>query len=190
MNEIQEVAEAIKLKHGQLWPLTREMAAYLALTQAGDQGHTIVANLTHELMQLNPVTPAAEATANILVRLDQAYQNLDRLPGDFGTEMDTLNDAELLIRSIHRLMDGREWDSDTTSDIAALLTAQGMVIRPVMDDCDMTADELAEKYAGPDGTWGEHPEYPRGDWRDEVQTDDTQLGYWDWVVSKLSQEAD
>lgn len=134
------------------------------------------------------MTPVVEAKENILVRLDQAYQNLDRLPGDFSTETDTLNDAELLIRNIHKVLDGEEWDSDTPSDIAALLTDQGMVLRPVMDDCDMTAAELAEKYAGQDGSWGEHPEHHRRDWREEVQTDDTQLGYWDWVAARLAEE--
>jgi hypothetical protein len=32
--------------------------------------------------------------------------------------------------------------------------------------------------------WGECADYPRRDWKDEVQNDDTNLGYWDWVVEK------
>lgn len=129
MTEIQEVAEAIKLKYGQLWPVTREMAAYIAINEAGDQGHTIVAGLVHELLMLNPVTPVAEATANLLVRLDQAYQNLDRLPGDFDTEMDTLSDAELLLRRIHQCL--KELDSETCQIIAEMMTAEGFLIGEV-----------------------------------------------------------
>ena len=53
MTEIQEVAEAIKLKYGQLWPLSSEMAAYIAMKEAGDQGHTVISNLTHALRELN-----------------------------------------------------------------------------------------------------------------------------------------
>lgn len=35
--------------------------------------------------------------------------------------------------------------------------------------------------------WGEHETYPRADWKYEVQNDDTNLGYWDWVKSKYAQ---
>jgi len=188
MTEIQEVAEAIKLKHGQLWPVTREMAAYIATNEAGDQGHTIVTELVHELLRLNPVTPVAEATANLLVRLDQAYQNLDRLPGDFDTEMDTLSDAELLIRSIHQCLDGKEWDSETCQFIANHLDNHGISIRDFEDDTGLTVVELADKYAGEAGAWGEHPRFARHEWRLEVCSEDTQLGYWDWVVSQIERE--
>ena len=29
--------------------------------------------------------------------------------------------------------------------------------------------------------WNDVPEYPRSAWRREVNNDDTQLGYWEWV---------
>jgi hypothetical protein len=38
------------------------------------------------------------------------------------------------------------------------------------------------------GTWAELPEYPRHAWRHEVEEQNTQLGYWDWVEHQL--EAD
>uniref|UniRef100_A0A6M3IMI3 Uncharacterized protein n=1 Tax=viral metagenome TaxID=1070528 RepID=A0A6M3IMI3_9ZZZZ len=33
--------------------------------------------------------------------------------------------------------------------------------------------------------WDENPEYPRSDWKDEVNNDDTNLGYWDWVEHQI-----
>ena len=33
--------------------------------------------------------------------------------------------------------------------------------------------------------WGEHPTYQRSDWRQEVSGNDTNLGYWDWVVQQI-----
>ena len=46
---------------------------------------------------------------------------------------------------------------------------------------DLIASRLKDKY----GHWGEHPDYPYGDWRYEVANGDTRLGYWDWVASKM-----
>ena len=37
--------------------------------------------------------------------------------------------------------------------------------------------------------WGEHPQYPKSDWKYEVENGDTFLGYWEWVYCKLD-EAD
>lgn len=34
------------------------------------------------------------------------------------------------------------------------------------------------------GIWGELEDYPRSDWIAEVQNQNTQLGYWDWVVAQ------
>jgi hypothetical protein len=45
----------------------------------------------------------------------------------------------------------------------------------------MKVSELMEKY----GDWGEHPDYPRDNWKYEVVNDDTQLGYWRWVQNNL-----
>ncbi len=41
----------------------------------------------------------------------------------------TLNEAHGLIANIHALMDGREWNSDTTSAIAEALTLAGLDLR-------------------------------------------------------------
>lgn len=32
-------------------------------------------------------------------------------------------------------------------------------------------------------SWGEDDEFPRADWRYEVQNNTTNLGYWEWVAS-------
>lgn len=34
------------------------------------------------------------------------------------------------------------------------------------------------------GIWGECGDYPRANWRSEVSNEDTQLGYWDWVIAQ------
>jgi hypothetical protein len=33
--------------------------------------------------------------------------------------------------------------------------------------------------------WDEHPKYPLEDWKYEVVNEDTRLGYWEWVNSKI-----
>lgn len=55
-------------------------------------------------------------------------------------------------------------------------------------DYDLTADQLIDKY-NHEGD-GEHPTFPRCDWRHEVANEGTLRGYWDWVVSQLEQEQD
>ena len=53
MTEIEEVAQAIYEKYSQLWPVTSEMASYIAMKEAGDQGVTVVNSLTQALEELN-----------------------------------------------------------------------------------------------------------------------------------------
>lgn len=44
---------------------------------------------------------------------------------------------------------------------------------------------------GIDDPCGEHPDYPRADWRHEIIEDNTSLGYWHWVTHQLvNQEED
>lgn len=189
MNEIQEVAQAIYDKHKALWPLTWVVADFMAKQMAGDQGETVISHLTHELMEFNEAgREAAVEKVSLLDRLDQAYQNLDRLHVDLASELEAINDAEALIRAIHQALDRKEWDSDTASDIASLLTEQGMEITGPRDDCELTADELQQRYAEAYRRWGEHPRFSRNGWLHEVANGDTQRGYWDWVVSQIEQE--
>lgn len=53
-------------------------------------------------------------------------------------------------------------------------------------DRDLNADELDAKYSPAGG--GEHPDYPREDWREMVHMEDTLLGYWAWVQHQLTGE--
>jgi len=44
--------------------------------------------------------------------------------------------------------------------------------------------EQVDKYC----LWGEHPSNPRADWQHEVGNGDTNLGYWEWVVHRESED--
>lgn len=48
-------------------------------------------------------------------------------------------------------------------------------------DIGLDAEQLSSKYSAA----GEHGLYPKNDWRYEVMNDDTLLGYWIWVASKI-----
>jgi hypothetical protein len=64
-------------------------------------------------------------------------------------------------------------------------------IRPLKTDTPvMSAEQLADKYAGVDGSWGEHPDFKRSDWIKKVQEEDTLQGYWSWVNYKLNEQLD
>ena len=52
----------------------------------------------------------------------------------------------------------------------------------------MTRSEI-EAAKGVD-LWADIPDFPRHAWQDEAGAGDTQLGYWDWVESQLSQRED
>lgn len=53
------------------------------------------------------------------------------------------------------------------------------------------ANELQSRFEPNDeGSWGEHPNYPMDDWRDEVNQGHTRLGYWVWVVHQLEANND
>jgi hypothetical protein len=38
--------------------------------------------------------------------------------------------------------------------------------------------------------WGEDPDHPREDWKNQVACGDTQLGYWEWVEHRKDSEAE
>lgn len=57
-----------------------------------------------------------------------------------------------------------------------------------IDDYGLTANELALKH-NPEGD-GEHPTFPRCDWREDVIRENTVVGYWDWVFNQLRDEQD
>ena len=92
-----------------------------------------------------------------------------------------------LMRIQNALNSSPKWDADTLDAVAAQVRAAGLPLLDA-DDASLSAEELADKYAGEDGSWGQHPIFRRQEWREEVANDDTLQGYWAWVVSKLNEE--
>lgn len=33
--------------------------------------------------------------------------------------------------------------------------------------------------------WAEHPDFPLHHWKDLVASEDTRLGYWEWVKTRM-----
>jgi hypothetical protein len=48
-----------------------------------------------------------------------------------------------------------------------------------------TAKKIYEEFGF---THGEHPDFPKNEWRDEVADHATLLGYWDWVAREVTLE--
>ena len=48
-------------------------------------------------------------------------------------------------------------------------------------------DEARELADANGGLWGEHPAWPAADWRYEVESGDTRLGYQAWLEAKRSE---
>lgn len=59
-----------------------------------------------------------------ILNLLETAQNRAFQPADH----DTIGEARNLIGEIHVLLDGVEWNSDTTNDIAALLARHGLPV--------------------------------------------------------------
>jgi hypothetical protein len=49
---------------------------------------------------------------------------------------------------------------------------------------DKSAGGLREEH----GHWGSHPAHSVSEWKQEVEADNTRLGYWEWVASILEFE--
>jgi hypothetical protein len=47
----------------------------------------------------------------------------------------------------------------------------------------LEAIDLSNHYRGP---WGEHPHHEVGDWAEEVASESTRLGYWEWVANRIN----
>lgn len=59
---------------------------------------------------------------------------------------------------------------------------------PKHADHGLTAEQLDDKY-NPEGG-GEHPQFPREQWRWHVDAENTLLGYWDWVEHQITEWED
>ena len=109
-------------------------------------------------------------------------------------DADMLSEAELkaaagcvlaLMRIQNALNSSPKWSADTLDAVAAEVRAAGLPLLDA-DDAMLNAEGLEEKYSPTGG--GEHPLFKREDWRTAVNSDDTLLGYWGWVVNQLNQE--
>lgn len=205
MTEIQEVAQAIYDKHKDLWPLHPAIAAFIAQRMCGDQGAAVIASLTHALMELNPVfrndpAPPSEPVVEyvdpkeqgLLYRLELAETALGSMKAgglDVKLEQNAAREARLLLNLILLEVDGVELTAKTAHEIVALLRGARFNVRDFNDETGMTPEQLAEKYATSDGSWGTHPRFTRRQWHNEVLNENTQRGYWDWVVAQIEQEA-
>lgn len=67
-----------------------------------------------------------------------------------------------------RVLEGKVWPNLDMFQQAAL------------DMADET-EKLRREY----GSGGEHPKWPRLEWKDGVNLSETQLGYWEWVVHRV-----
>lgn len=116
---------------------------------------------------------------------DLAYGDADMLSED---QLKAAAGCVLALMRIQNALNSQpKWNADTLDAVAAEVRAVGL---PLLDaeDALLSAEELAQKYAGEDGSWGQHPIHRRSDWREEVANDNTLQGYWSWVVGKLEEE--
>jgi len=60
------------------------------------------------------------------------------------------------------------------------------VTQDTRSDDRLTGQELANRYIGPDGSWGQHPTHTLEDWKSEIEEENTRQGYWDWVAYMLA----
>ena len=56
------------------------------------------------------------------------------------------------------------------------------------NDFNLNAEQLDDKY-NPDGD-GEHPSHTRFAWRQNVASENTLVGYWEWVEKAIWEERD
>lgn len=74
---------------------------------------------------------------SILDRLDAVEHNLKVLKAsghNMTFELTTISATKELISRLHKLVDGKEWNSQTTCDMADLLATQGLEVRPVDEE--------------------------------------------------------
>lgn len=78
-------------------------------------------------------------------------------------------------------------DSNNVEHRQALKQAIDLV-DPTLDS-DLTVMQLENQYTGSNG-WGEHPDWPRQVWREDVINENTQCGYWEWVFNNIQNEGE
>lgn len=105
-----------------------------------------------------------------------------------NTSTDALSvaDAAYIVRDGVILLECVEGVDDTLASEGGLVvhTEDGAFSLRLALGPDPLSANLADNFGG---AWGEHPQYPAADWRQEVESHDTRLGYWDWAASKLDE---
>lgn len=77
-----------------------------------------------------------------------------------------------------------QWSCKVLRDVPAKIERKTkMDGRP---DYVLSAEQLDYKYNPAGG--GQHPRFTRWDWKQEVASESTLRGYWEWVASKLEEE--
>jgi hypothetical protein len=81
--------------------------------------------------------------------------------------------------------------ADPAFTVPAAVTSVPTNPDPTRDET-LGADQLQAKYdpAAKAGAWGEHPMYRLEEWRNDVASKKTVLGYWPWVVAQFELKGD
>lgn len=168
--------------------------------------HEKITNPNAHIFKTNEAVTMRQALRITALEALVAKQNESKLPeglnSDFAQlhedlaygDADMLSEDQLkaaagcvlaLMRIQNALNSSPKWNADTLDAVAAEVRAAGL---PLLDaeDAMLNAEGLEEKYSPTGG--GEHPLFKREDWRTAVNSDDTLLGYWGWVVNQLNQE--
>lgn len=183
-----------------------DLARILQGTGAHIDVHEKITNPNAHIFKTNEAVTMRQALRITALEALVAKQNESKLPEGLNSDFAMLHedlsygDADMLsedqlkaaagcVLALMRIQDALNrapaWDADTLDAVAAQVRAAGLLLLDA-DDAALSAEELEEKYSPTGG--GEHPLFKREDWRTAVNSDDTLLGYWGWVVNQLNQE--
>ncbi len=95
----------------------------------------------------------------------------------------------LFLREVHHKYNWEEIRLRApTCEKGVSVSVDGLMFEKVhlyeLDDFDVAAIDMAidTEFMRREFEQKEHPEFDRASWKMEVERDDTQLGYWEWVV--------
>lgn len=166
----------------------------VALWMDGSEGHPteapIVGHLFGQYCQTGSLSDLdRESIKGQVAGMNGHQQALHQLamalrgPGQLSqAQRDRLAQHIETLSMLHGMLSDHEWTSDLYQCVANLLTHQGLPLYPI--DSELDPQQLADKY-GTATSWGEHPRQRRAFWREEVASEDTQSGYWEWVYNRI-----
>ena len=94
-----------------------------------------------------------------------------------------MSNAVELVAALRRLNSYRR----NVSDLANAVVRENEVLRAQLVRVKADAQFAHEDKLGWNDAWGEHPAHSRQEWRQEVGSEATQRGYWEWVAAKLEE---